>query len=144
MRTICRERPPIINMEVFHINQPASRLTKNTIIKKALFHLLIFAVIAAAAAAYHFWIGSCPIRALLGVPCPTCGISRSAVALLHLDFRTSFRYHPLTIPLLPFVWFALHKNLFKLSKRAKNSILIAGTALVFAVYLIRLFMGIIP
>jgi len=106
--------------------------------------MIIFAVLAAVAAVYHFILGGCPIRALLGFPCPTCGVSRSALALLRLDFRASLRYHPLTVPLLLLVWFAFHRNLFNFSKRVKDCILITGAVLVFAVYLIRLFMGTIP
>ena len=130
-------------MEVFVIKQPAF-FTKHPILKKVLFHILIFAVIAAVAAAYHFLLGGCPIRSLLGFPCPACGVSRSLAALLRLDFRASLRYHPLTVPLLLLVWFAFHRNLFKLSKRMKDGIIIGGAVLVFAVYLIRLFMGTIP
>lgn len=40
----------------------------------------------------YFFI--CPLH-LLGLYCPTCGMTRAARALLRLDFSAAFRYHPL-------------------------------------------------
>jgi hypothetical protein len=36
----------------------------------------------------------CPFRRITGHPCPTCGLTRSAVAFLHGDLSASFRAHP--------------------------------------------------
>lgn len=38
---------------------------------------------------------NCPLRAVIHVPCPTCGTSRSAVALSHLDVTGAFSVNPL-------------------------------------------------
>jgi hypothetical protein len=35
----------------------------------------------------------CPIREVLGLPCPGCGLSRGIAALIHGDWQTSIRYH---------------------------------------------------
>jgi len=113
-------------------------------IKTLAFHVAVFAAAAGLALAYHFLIGGCPIRALLGVPCPTCGMSRAALALLRLDFAASLRYHPLLVPFSLSLWFAIHKDLFRLSKKARDGILIGCAAVVFAVYLIRLLTGGVP
>jgi hypothetical protein len=40
----------------------------------------------------------CPIAALAGLPCPTCGLLRAMVLMARLDFRAALRYHPL-VPL---------------------------------------------
>lgn len=37
----------------------------------------------------------CPFRRATGLPCPTCGLSRSWIALLHGRPRASFSFHPL-------------------------------------------------
>jgi hypothetical protein len=41
----------------------------------------------------------CPLRAMLGLPCPSCGLTRAFCALAHLDLASALRYHALS-PLL--------------------------------------------
>ena len=41
----------------------------------------------------------CPLRWLLGIPCPTCGLGRSLIAAALLHPAASWRYHPLGLPL---------------------------------------------
>jgi len=38
---------------------------------------------------------SCTFRTLTGVPCPTCGTTRSALAMLDLDLVAAFQVNPL-------------------------------------------------
>lgn len=40
----------------------------------------------------------CPIKACIGISCPTCGMTRAMSAILHGDFITSIHYHILGIP----------------------------------------------
>lgn len=42
----------------------------------------------------------CPFKVTTGLPCPGCGLTRSAVALLHGDPMTSLYYHPLGAPII--------------------------------------------
>ncbi len=42
---------------------------------------------------------ACLIRATTGVPCPGCGMTRSLSAIWRGDLLSSFRFHPLGIPL---------------------------------------------
>ena len=37
----------------------------------------------------------CPFKALTGIPCPTCGMTRSLIAARQLDFASAFRMNPL-------------------------------------------------
>ncbi len=37
----------------------------------------------------------CPFLAITGSPCVTCGATRSAIAFLHGDFVSAFRWNPL-------------------------------------------------
>jgi len=36
----------------------------------------------------------CPFRAMTGIPCPTCGMTRLLFALIHLNLREAFLYNP--------------------------------------------------
>lgn len=38
---------------------------------------------------------SCPLRALTGVPCPGCFLTRAVAASLHGDFATAWSWHPI-------------------------------------------------
>lgn len=38
---------------------------------------------------------ACPFRALTGVPCPTCGTTHAAVAILHGEIGAAFAANPL-------------------------------------------------
>ena len=40
----------------------------------------------------------CPFRALTGYPCPGCGLTHAAKALLTLDIRSSLEFHALFVP----------------------------------------------
>lgn len=40
----------------------------------------------------------CAVRRLTGLPCPTCGMSRSWHAASRLELRRSVAFHPLGIP----------------------------------------------
>ena len=43
----------------------------------------------------------CPSAALLGIPCPGCGLTRATLALVHGDFAAALRFHPLVFVLAP-------------------------------------------
>jgi hypothetical protein len=40
-------------------------------------------------------VPACPVRAWVGLPCPTCGTTRALMALGHLDFATAVAWNPL-------------------------------------------------
>jgi len=40
---------------------------------------------------------TCVFYHVTGRPCPTCGITRSIIALTHLDFGSAIAFHPLAV-----------------------------------------------
>lgn len=44
----------------------------------------------------------CPLYNIVGIPCPSCGMTRAFFSLLHGDFKMAFAFHPMwwTIPLV--------------------------------------------
>jgi len=73
---------------------------------------------------------ACPIRALFGIPCPGCGLTRAVILCLHGDWATSLHAHPLApivlvqAVVLSFVWFIVRAepmHLVRLKRVAKVS-----------------------
>ncbi|MCL2699370.1 MAG: DUF2752 domain-containing protein [Defluviitaleaceae bacterium] len=61
--------------------------------------------VLALAAERLFFINICPVYSLIGIPCPSCGMTRAWISALRGDLRMALGYHPLfwIIPLLPFL-----------------------------------------
>ena len=63
--------------------------------------LIWLAVSVAAMAAAAVWLAlalpwpKCPFLAATGLPCVTCGATRSTIAFLHGDFLAALRWNPL-------------------------------------------------
>jgi hypothetical protein len=58
----------------------------------------------AGAAALLLVVGwRCPIQLLLGLPCPTCGITRATLLALHGDLAAATHLHPLVWLAVPVV-----------------------------------------
>lgn len=79
---------------------------------------------------------TCPIKALTGISCPSCGMTRAYFSLLRLKPSLAFAYHPL-FP-LPAIVLVAYIFRGKLSDRFKKIAIILGLILVFAVYFIRM------
>ena len=41
----------------------------------------------------------CIVHKILKIPCPTCGLTRGFIAIIHLDFLRAFNYYMLSFPL---------------------------------------------
>ncbi len=72
---------------------------------------------------------TCPILALFGFPCPTCGVTRALLSLIFLKPLDYFRYNAMAIPLV----FALFLALFEHRLRNRKAVIAA----VFAILLIN-------
>lgn len=48
----------------------------------------------------------CPFRALTGFACPGCGSTRAMHALVHGDVIAAFKFNPLFVMSLPFLFYA--------------------------------------
>jgi len=117
----------------------------NTVFKKIFFHAAVISVITSVILMNNAFFGSaCVFRALTNIPCPSCGMARSLIAMAKTDFSLSFYYYPMTVPFCAVSWFAIHKDLFKLNKKTEKLILIVSAIIIFTVYAIRLFTNQIP
>lgn len=108
--------------------------------KKKLFlkHICIFGSLFLVLLLYRVLGITCIYRFLFGIPCPTCGVTRSVLSLLKLDFTASFRYNPMTVPLLVFGFLMIHRRLFPKWKLFIEVGAGITLILLFAVYIFRL------
>lgn len=93
---------------------------------------------------------TCVLKNVTGIPCPSCGMTRSYTHLLHGEFNEAFIDHPLfwTIPLILILSWFLHqkKDSIALARLLSLSLMMILVAFI-VVYIIRmilLFPGIEP
>lgn len=63
--------------------------------------LTLLGVLAVGALLLLVELPVCPTAALLGVPCPGCGLTRATFALLRGDVQQAYHFHPLVFVLAP-------------------------------------------
>ena len=83
---------------------------KKTILRR---HILPVTVICIYFAVGATGVITCPIRALLDIPCPTCGVTRAMLSLVTLDLEGYVHYNVMALPLIVAVLVAIHRRLFK-------------------------------
>lgn len=99
----------------------------------------IIAVIAYFVLSEMFWGSVCPMACITGLPCPSCGLTRAGLAVLHLDFAKAWDMHPFIFLIGIWTLSAAYERYFqgryKISFRLKTagSIIIVGMIL-FYVY----------
>lgn len=82
---------------------------------------------------------TCPFKFITGISCAGCGMTRAWLALLRLDIKGAFYYHPLFF-LPPFaVILFLFKN--KINKRLYNFLIFTLICLFAIIYVFRLVQG---
>ena len=109
------------------------------VLKQLAFHVLLTAGIGLFVFALDYFEIGCPIRFFLGIPCPTCGVTRALLSLAHLDFAGYLYYNPMAVPLCAVLLLALHQKVLPFGRKWITGVIIGVAAVSFAVYLIRLF-----
>lgn len=62
--------------------------------------------------ALHLMGITCPIKALTGVSCPGCGMTRAWLAMMRGDLHSAFHYHPLfLLPAFALLVFIYRKHI---------------------------------
>ena len=90
---------------------------------------------------FFIFVYTCPVHYFLHIPCPGCGITRAYIAILSLDWKAAFQYHPLFFMVLPMLLYVPHRGILKKRLKDKTEILIfISTVILFiAIYIVRMF-----
>lgn len=99
--------------------------------------LLFFVIAIIIFYALLFALGfTCPIKAVTGISCPGCGMTRAYLSLLRLRPDLAFSYHPLfPLPAIFLLAYIFRKHL---SEKFKKIGMILVLVLFFLVYLVRM------
>lgn len=95
---------------------------------------------------YELKLWGCPLKALVGIPCPTWGMTRAVFAIATNNWSAVSRYH-LLAPLIVLLWgiAVLQISFELLTKRAwslwwqRRSLWLSGLMLLFGYHSIRLY-----
>jgi len=89
-------------------------MANHSTVKKAVKKIFTAFFIAFFLILFYIKGPGCPIKALTGIPCMGCGMTRAYISLLHGDLRHAFYYHP-AFPLVPaaIICCLFHKQLGK-------------------------------
>ena len=92
--------------------------------------------------AYVTGVSICPLLSIVGIPCPSCGMTRAVLAVLNGDFRTAVYYHPLFfVPaILPFLYIR-RKGSYVFKSRIRNGVVLGLLALLIITWILRLILG---
>ncbi len=77
--------------------------------------LLTLMILCVVLVVYKIFDIPCVFDLLLNVPCPSCGMTRAYINLMHLDFYGAFSMHPMfwSVPLL-LLYYIFDWKLFKI------------------------------
>lgn len=78
---------------------------------------------------------SCPLRALTGIPCPGCFLTRAVAASLHGDLATAVHWHPIgpVAALMLIVWSVVSIRQKRLVPAHGSGVALAGLAVLLAI-----------
>ncbi|MGN1456559.1 MAG: DUF2752 domain-containing protein [Acutalibacteraceae bacterium] len=81
----------------------------------------------------------CPVKAIIGISCPGCGMTRALKSALCLNFYQAFNYHPLfPLTIVELIYLFFRKSI-KVNKKAELTAGIITLFLFLVVWIFREF-----
>ena len=84
----------------------------------------------------------CPVRALTGLLCPGCGVTRLCMAQLRLDFAAAWDANPVLLLLLPVLAALLARQAARYVKSGRSALSRGESALVWGMAAVLLLWGV--
>lgn len=78
----------------------------------------------------------CPIKAIIGISCPGCGMTRALISAFCFDFSNAFNYHPLFPLIIIELIYLFFRKSFKVNQKAE---LIVGIITLFLFLIVWIF-----
>lgn len=98
--------------------------------KKRIFNvILVFFALALTIAALAYIGGKypgftvCPVKRILRLSCPGCGMTSAVLSLLKLDFSSAFKYNLMFIPILGYIAFVFVQFVVRYIKNGSKDFL---------------------
>lgn len=109
--------------------------------KQFMINILSWIAVILLVGGLYLWKG-CPIKYFTGVSCPGCGMTRAAISVAHLDFKTAAHMHPLVFMLpLPALLLIKKRPGILAKPFVRNAILGIFCVSMIGVYIYRMFFG---
>lgn len=89
------------------------KLSNNKLLKATIVNAALVAVLCLYYLLLHIIGISCPIKAIFGIKCPTCGVTTATLSLLHGDFYGYFSTQPFAVFIGIAVLLEVNRFLFK-------------------------------
>lgn len=96
----------------------------------------VVAGVVVVALALGMDIPLCPTAGLLGIPCPSCGLTRATAALLSGDLRRALVIHPAVLLVLTYLGIAASVFFRRPSTRTRSIVNVLGLMLVVCLVLL--------
>ena len=109
--------------------------------KKNYKKIILYHIIALIILLFIIFFYKCPIYYFFNIPCPGCGITRAYLALLSLDIKGAFHFHPLFFTIAPTILYIAHRNVLKkkLNYMTEKFYLAVLCVSFLAVYILRIY-----
>lgn len=82
-------------------------------------------------------VAVCPMAGLLGIPCPSCGLTRATMALVVGDFARSWELHPGLLPVIAYLGAAaFYLRFWRQSAAVARCVTVGGVVLLVCLVLV--------
>lgn len=98
----------------------------------------------AAGIVFILFFYRCPIKLILNIDCPGCGMTRALKSFVMLDFKAAFGYNPMIFAIIPeAAYYVISRYIIKkqFSEKTENIVLMATAIAMILLWIYRQFIS---